>query len=191
MVDLGRSGPPCFKPEKCKKNLSHIKFIAITEAKPTFCSALTVKYLVWMLGCGKNEHLFQKKFFCKCRRIKLKLCDFLIYNLTACNVVKKGWNFIISHRPQRQSAHLRCQFDHVLHRQFLYHMLKASIFAKVGLKLTYFCKKIAKSPSAGGFAPRPPSLRRLAALPPKACCGWICSYLIDSSLLFFGIYATF
>ena len=82
-------------------------------------------------------NIFSKNIvFCKCRRIRLKLSDFLIHDLTACNVIKKRLKFIISHRPQRQSAHLRSQFNHVLHGQFLYHMLKVLIFAKVGLKLT-------------------------------------------------------
>ena len=51
-----------------------------------------------------------------------------------------------------------------LHCQFLCHFLKASIFIKIALKLSYFRKK-AKNfqalspqwpPAAGGFALRPP-----------------------------------
>ena len=44
-------------------------------------------------------------------------------------------------------------------------MLKALIFAKVCLKLSYFSKKkTAKSLSAWGSAPRPPNLRQQGAL---------------------------
>ena len=44
---------------------------------------------------------------------------------------------------------------------FLCHVSKALFFIKIALKLSYFCKKC-KISSAGGSAPRPPCLRRLA-----------------------------
>ena len=50
--------------------------------------------------------------------------------------------------------------------QFLCHVLTALFFIKIALKLSYFCKKIAKFWALGGSAPRPQCLRRLGALPP-------------------------
>ena len=86
-------------------------------------------------------------FFCKCRRIRLKLVICLYYDLTACN--KKANNLPLT---IALIAHLRSQFNHVYALLITMPRLKALIFAKIGLKLSYFCKKMQ-------------SLRKLGALP--------------------------
>ena len=54
----------------------------------------------------------------------------------------------------------------MLRCQFLCHVLKALFFIKIPLKLSYFCKKIAKFSSARGLRPQTPELPALGASPP-------------------------
>ena len=59
----------------------------------------------------------------------------------ACN--KKAEIFLLT--TTTLIAHLRSQFNHVfalLIPMRLCHVLKALIFAKIGLKVSYFCKKL-------------------------------------------------
>ena len=91
-----------------------------------------------------------------------KLVIFLFYDSPVCN--KKD---DILPLTTALTTHFRSQFNHVIPPLIPMQCFKALIFAKIGLKLRYFCKKIAKSPSAVGSALRPPCLGRFRALPPN------------------------
>ena len=94
---------PLLKPEKFKKNFSLIKFIAITGARFISCPDLIKKYLV-----GVEMNISKIIFFCKCRRISLKLVIFLFCDLPACN--KKADILTLT---TALIAHIRSQFNHV------------------------------------------------------------------------------
>ena len=71
---------------------------------------------------------------------------------------------------------------------------KALIFSTIGLKLSYFCTKIANSPRTGELRPQtplPPAVGGAAPEPQMASCGRDCSYLIDNSfiVIFYSLFA--
>ena len=86
-------------------------------------------------------------FFRKCKQIKLRLVIFLFRDPPAC--FKKA---DILPLTTTLIAHLRNQFNYVFALLIPMPRFKTLIFAKIGLKLSCFGKKIAKSSSTGGKA---------------------------------------
>ena len=113
-------------------------------------------------------------FFCKCRRIRLKLVIFLFYDLPACNKKADILRFTTAFIALYTASLIM-----FLHCRFLYHVLKALIFAKIGLKLSYFCKKktkkTAKSPSAQTSLP--PTVEGVAPKGLRRMNSFICLFL--------------
>ena len=56
----------------------------------------------------------------------------------------------------------------MLRYQFLCHVLKALLFIKIALKLSYYCKKMQNFRALGALPQTPTGLRRLGAPPPHS-----------------------